>query len=183
MTHVDALEIRTQRMLQYQLLTLGTADLAHMFTPRLLVLFFSDSMISTETLRHRYAQPPTGDRRWQPPEIETPWSETRAAQKFGAACMQDKGYSTELPPIEISEDCLYLNVYRKQPGTKPANDMATNGQAASQVDGASQQIDGTSMSRRPVGSLANTTVLKPLLPVILFIHGGCFSNGCGSFFM
>jgi carboxylesterase type B len=97
--------------------------------------------------------------------------------------MQDKGYSTELPPIEISEDCLYLNVYRKQPGATPASDTATNGQAVRQVDGVSQQTDGTSKSHRQVGSLANTTVMKPLLPVILFIHGGCFSNGCGSFFM
>jgi para-nitrobenzyl esterase len=66
-----------------------------------------------------YAKPPVGDLRWRTPEPAASWSGTRAADRFGAMCMQPDplgGHSffTELffnPMKPISEDCLYLNVW------------------------------------------------------------------------
>lgn len=66
-----------------------------------------------------YAAPPTGDFRWREPQPVIPWEGVRKCDKFGPISMQDqqvKGsfyevefYSEGLP--EMSEDCLYLNVY------------------------------------------------------------------------
>jgi para-nitrobenzyl esterase len=64
-----------------------------------------------------YAAPPTGARRWKPPEPPAPWTNTRQAADFGAACPQ--------PPIlekmwgikydRMDEDCLTLNVWSAAP--------------------------------------------------------------------
>jgi len=55
-----------------------------------------------------YAAPPTGERRWRPPESPQKWLEPREATEFGNWCMQvaPAGFSK---PI-LNEDCLYLNV-------------------------------------------------------------------------
>ena len=56
-----------------------------------------------------YAAPPTGDLRWRPPAQVKPWDGTRNATGFSAMCPQP---STSNPtPGEMSEDCLYLNVW------------------------------------------------------------------------
>jgi para-nitrobenzyl esterase len=63
-----------------------------------------------------YAAPPTGPLRWRPPAVPTPWRRVRAADRFGASCLQPTAYEfgqerlTARP--ESSEDCLYLNVVR-----------------------------------------------------------------------
>lgn len=61
-----------------------------------------------------YALPPTGARRWRPPEAMPAWQGTLEAKTFGAACVQPKPrgasiYASELS--SISEDCLSLNVW------------------------------------------------------------------------
>ena len=58
-----------------------------------------------------YAAAPLGDLRWRPPAPHEPWTGTRAADGFAAACMQ-QGVSMpgETPPA-TSEDCLYLNIW------------------------------------------------------------------------
>ncbi|MGH3353580.1 MAG: carboxylesterase/lipase family protein [Nocardioides sp.] len=55
-----------------------------------------------------YAQPPTGDLRWQPPRHPRRWSGVREASRPGPACAQlgDDGEVLK----GSSEDCLYLNV-------------------------------------------------------------------------
>lgn len=62
-----------------------------------------------------YAQPPVGWRRWRPPAELRPWRETRDATRFGPACHQPvvRGTSIYAPaePLEMSEDCLYLNIW------------------------------------------------------------------------
>lgn len=59
-----------------------------------------------------YAMPPTGDRRWRPPEPMPAWQGVREAQTPGPACFQPPKapglYYTE--PPEMSEDCLLLDV-------------------------------------------------------------------------
>jgi para-nitrobenzyl esterase len=63
----------------------------------------------------RYAEAPVGDLRWRPPVPAAAWTDVRAATDFGAACVQvgsvpDSIYARELR--RMSEDCLFLNVWR-----------------------------------------------------------------------
>jgi para-nitrobenzyl esterase len=59
-----------------------------------------------------YAAPPVGKLRWRSPQPAASWTGTKAATKFGAACPQEKNSFTEIYPVAIAEDCLFLNVYR-----------------------------------------------------------------------
>ena len=64
-----------------------------------------------------YAAPPVGDRRWQVPAPVIGWSGVRRAEAFGPSCIQSivqerKPWTYEfMTHGEISEDCLYLNVW------------------------------------------------------------------------
>ncbi|MBB5782521.1 carboxylesterase/lipase family protein [Nonomuraea jabiensis] len=56
-----------------------------------------------------YAAPPTGERRWQPPQPPSPWPGIRDATKAGPACMQQE--APDMPKgTPQSEDCLTLEV-------------------------------------------------------------------------
>ena len=59
-----------------------------------------------------YAASPTGNLRWRPPAPPASWEGVRDATQFGASCPQATTHNPYLPPGPISEDCLYLNVYR-----------------------------------------------------------------------
>lgn len=76
-----------------------------------------------------FARPPIGSLRWRAPQPHQPRQGKQAAQGFAAACMQDNGnvdwyagvarafgHGAEVVerPVEISEDCLYLNVWSPQ---------------------------------------------------------------------
>jgi para-nitrobenzyl esterase len=58
------------------------------------------------------AAPPVGDLRWKPPQPVSPWSGTRKAAEFGAACPQLP--ASWFPAIGWNEDCLDLNVWTAQ---------------------------------------------------------------------
>ena len=64
-----------------------------------------------------YAAPPTGERRWLPPEKHEPWDSVLEARKFGTICPQNiRGPAAfQIPgfdyPEPQSEDCLYLNIW------------------------------------------------------------------------
>lgn len=59
-----------------------------------------------------FAAPPVGELRWRAPQPVAAWEGTRAADRFGPSCMQAERMMTFLSaPPEISEDCLYLNVW------------------------------------------------------------------------
>lgn len=53
-----------------------------------------------------YAEPPTGARRWRPPEAIAPWKGIKAADQLPPRCAQ---VGSEGPG---SEDCLYLNIFK-----------------------------------------------------------------------
>lgn len=67
-----------------------------------------------------FAAPPVGPLRWMPPESVAPWSGVRPAREFGNAPVQTK-LGLFMPwsvGTDVSEDCLYLNVWT------PATDAA-----------------------------------------------------------
>jgi para-nitrobenzyl esterase len=75
-----------------------------------------------------YAKPPVGELRWEPPQPVAPWQGVREAAQAGSACTQRasgltpffapmaKAYASSFdqPPIQSSEDCLYLDVWTQQ---------------------------------------------------------------------
>lgn len=78
-----------------------------------------------------FAAPPVGAGRWRPPLPHAPRQGVQDATAFGPACPQQQGNPDfyrfvaerfgvspdRIPPMEnISEDCLYLNVWVKNPG-------------------------------------------------------------------
>jgi carboxylesterase type B len=64
-----------------------------------------------------FAAPPVGQRRWKAPEPVLGWEGVRRADSFGASCIQTivperKPWTYEfMTHGEISEDCLFLNVW------------------------------------------------------------------------
>jgi para-nitrobenzyl esterase len=56
-----------------------------------------------------FAAPPVGELRWKPPQPPVAWQGVREAKAFGSDCMQ---FPFAPPVTSMSEDCLYLNVYK-----------------------------------------------------------------------
>jgi len=63
-----------------------------------------------------YAAPPVDELRWAAPQPHPFWSGIREATEYGAICMQKGGIITDflnaVPDREVSEDCLFLNIWR-----------------------------------------------------------------------
>lgn len=60
-----------------------------------------------------FAAPPVGPLRWRAPQPVAPWSGVREASTFGNACLQPPQRTPgDGLPVPMSEDCLYLNVWR-----------------------------------------------------------------------
>ena len=70
-----------------------------------------------EFLGIRYAAPPVGDMRWQPPQPVPAAIATHKATAFGPHCAQP---ASPYGVASNTEDCLYLNVYTPG-GTRPVN--------------------------------------------------------------
>ena len=60
-----------------------------------------------------FAAPPVGDLRWKAPQPVRPWSGVKRTTAFAPACMQNGAANPRIgaPAIEVSEDCLYLNIW------------------------------------------------------------------------
>jgi para-nitrobenzyl esterase len=54
-----------------------------------------------------FAAPPTGDLRWRPPAPVKPWDGVKETKAYSATCPQPGSPA----PLNMSEDCLYLNVW------------------------------------------------------------------------
>lgn len=67
-----------------------------------------------------FAAPPVGKLRWRAPQAVAPWTSVRVADTFGNDCVQSTNASTVNP---VSEDCLYLNVWRPAVATNAAQVM------------------------------------------------------------
>lgn len=58
-----------------------------------------------------FAAPPVGELRWRAPQSVAPWSALKVLDHFGPNCMQKGMYPSDQPTGEVSEDCLYLNLW------------------------------------------------------------------------
>ncbi|NWI64732.1 SASB hydrolase, partial [Todus mexicanus] len=68
-----------------------------------------------------FAKPPVGALRFSEPQPPEPWTGVRDATSYPPMCLQDKEQGQffsdaitnrkEKVPLQVSEDCLYLNVY------------------------------------------------------------------------
>jgi para-nitrobenzyl esterase len=57
-----------------------------------------------------FAAPPVGPLRWRAPQPPASWSGIRHADHYAPSCMQPTG-APGAPSLQVSEDCLYLNVW------------------------------------------------------------------------
>lgn len=101
----------------------------------------------------RYAEPPLGDRRWKPPVPAAAWDGTRRAADFGPACPQAPSppgslYAQE--PRHVSEDCLFLNVWRPRDAADAPVMVWLHGGALRRGDPASGLYDGEQLARKGV---------------------------------
>ncbi|MFE2145839.1 carboxylesterase/lipase family protein [Streptomyces sp. NPDC059456] len=87
-----------------------------------------------------YAAPPVGDARLRPPQAPRRWTGVREADRQSPACLQFSPFGLS-DPTAVSEDCLYLDVYRPRTARAGAR-----------------------------------------LPVIVWLHGGAYSQGTGTQF-
>ncbi len=105
-----------------------------------------------------FAAPPVGQLRWHPPQPAAHWDGVRAADHFGASCMQDevgsrlpwtKEFMTQGP---ISEDCLFLNVWTtaKSPREKQAVMVFLYGGGFSEGSSSVAVYDGAALARKGV---------------------------------
>jgi para-nitrobenzyl esterase len=58
-----------------------------------------------------FAAPPVGDARWKAPAPVAPWTTPRKTAVFGARCAQGPIFGDMIFRDEMSEDCLYVNVW------------------------------------------------------------------------
>lgn len=68
-----------------------------------------------------YAAPPIGDLRWRDPRAAPAWTGVRKAHTYGFSCPQKPFTPTDMSPGDpgpMSEDCLTLNVWTPQTGSK-----------------------------------------------------------------
>lgn len=59
-----------------------------------------------------FAAPPIGKLRWRAPQPVKPWKAVLRATRYRAACMQNGMYPPDAPAERVSENCLYLNIWR-----------------------------------------------------------------------
>ncbi len=100
-----------------------------------------------------FAAPPVGDGRWRPPAAPTAWSGVRDATRFGPACMQPKSVPGSFyadDPTEISEDCLYLNVWTPASAAKAPVMVWIHGGALLNGTASSERYDGARLAARGV---------------------------------
>lgn len=98
-----------------------------------------------------FAAPPVGELRWRPPQPVAAWPGARSAEAFAPSCPQVRETPTQLAPLgELSEDCLYLNVWAPtEPGRYPVM-VWLHGGGFIAGSGSAAQFDGHAYARRGV---------------------------------
>jgi len=100
-----------------------------------------------------YASPPVGGLRWRPPQPAAPWSGVRDATAFAPACMQPlspRGALYADDPPKMSEDCLYLNVWKPAGAAKAPVMVWIHGGALQAGNLAGPLFDGAGLAKQGV---------------------------------
>lgn len=100
-----------------------------------------------------YARPPVGELRFRPPEPPRPWGDTLDARKFRASSMQATNTSSFVwrrGDFDISEDCLYLNVFTPNGGNDLPVMVWFHGGAHTSGQGHAKIFDGTTLATQGV---------------------------------
>ncbi len=92
-----------------------------------------------------YALPPTGERRWRPPQPASAWSGTRDATRFGSSCPQA---ADMFGPASDNEDCLTLNVYAPQSPSAQPRPVLVYVHGGGFWSGSGTYYDGSVLARR-----------------------------------
>jgi para-nitrobenzyl esterase len=113
-----------------------------------------------------YARPPVGELRWEPPLPAVPWQGVKEATQPGNPCTQPAvglvpffapmakayGSSFSQPPVQSSEDCLYLDVWAPQWPVKHALPVMVwlHGGSNTVGSGTQSTYDGASLTQHGV---------------------------------
>lgn len=101
----------------------------------------------------RYAEPPVGDLRWKSPVPAAPWVNVRPAIDFGPACVQASSAAGSIYAREtkrMSEDCLFLNVWRPPQAASAPVMVWVHGGSLRTGDPASGLYEGSALARKGV---------------------------------
>jgi para-nitrobenzyl esterase len=105
-----------------------------------------------------FAAPPVGDKRWRAPEPPVKWEGVRAADAFGANCVQTitrekKPWTYEfMAHGDVSEDCLFLNIWTAaaRAGEKRPVFVYLHGGANTEGSGSIDSYNGEGLARKGV---------------------------------
>jgi para-nitrobenzyl esterase len=130
-----------------------------------------------------FAQPPVGALRWREPQPVNPWTGVRDATRYSAACVQNpigtgaflaplahrygKSYAT--PRWDLSEDCLYLNIWTPEwPAKEPRAVMFWIHGGSNRIGSGNESgYDGAELARHGV---LVVTINYRLGPLGFFAH-------------
>jgi para-nitrobenzyl esterase len=101
----------------------------------------------------RFAQAPTGDLRWKPPVPPSDWKGVHAATEFGPACMQPLSAPNSIyadNPPQMSEDCLFLNVWKPAHVSRAPVMVWIHGGALRGMSGSEGLYNGSQLARKGV---------------------------------
>jgi para-nitrobenzyl esterase len=102
-----------------------------------------------------FAAPPSGDLRWKAPKAPASWTGVREAKTFSPVCYQMPYAANSLyrtPPQEVSEDCLYLNVWTTAKSEKDKRPVMVwiHGGALTRGSGSTPIYDGENLAKKGV---------------------------------
>jgi para-nitrobenzyl esterase len=125
-----------------------------------------------------FAAPPIGALRWREPQPVQPWRGVRDATRYSAACVQNPigtgvflaplarryGSTLPTPPWNLSEDCLYLNIWTPEwPVKQPHAVMFWMHGGSNQIgSGTEPGYDGARFAQRGVVFVTINYRLGPL---------------------
>lgn len=98
-----------------------------------------------------YAAPPVGPLRWKAPQPALHWAGLRETRGFGAACPQGTEHKEPWAQVgPMSEDCLFLNVWRPKGGGKHPVMVFLHGGAFTYGAAGVPLYDGAALAARGV---------------------------------